>query len=232
MTVVDADQVISPKSMKQILIKLRLPWKGLFRTPPRGSALLFILLAGFWADPAVGAAPGPDVFSQNQQLGRGVNILGYDPIWQSREQARFQVKHFRLLHEAGFDSVRINLHPFRHSRQEQGWKLPDAWFATVDWAVTNALSNGLTVILDLHEFNAMAENPEGRHDQFLATWKQMAEHYQSAPGGVLFEILNEPSRGLTPELWNRYLKEALALIRKSNPIRTVIVGPHRQHRHG
>jgi len=38
-----------------------------------------------------------DAFEQNRKLGRGVNIIGYDPIWRSREQARFQVKHFRLL---------------------------------------------------------------------------------------------------------------------------------------
>jgi len=167
----------------------------------------------------------PGRLLQNQRLGRGVNILGYDPIWRSREQARFQVNHFRQLHEAGFDSVRINLHPFRHTSRERDWKLPDEWFATVDWAVTNALGNGLAVILDLHEFNAMAQAPEGRHDQFLTTWKQLAERYQSAPDGVFFEILNEPSKELTPALWNRYLREALALIRKSNPTRTVIVGP-------
>jgi endoglucanase len=154
-----------------------------------------------------------------------VNILGYDPIWRSRAQARFQAKHFRLLSEAGFDSVRINLHPFRHAQREHGWKLPPDWFAIVDWAVTNALENGLAVILDLHEFNAMSEDPAGRHEQFLATWKQLAERYQSAPDGVLFEVLNEPSRALTPPLWNRYLSEALTLIRQSNPHRTVIVGP-------
>ena len=54
-----------------------------------------------------------DAFEQNRKLGRGVNIIGYDPIWRSRDQARFQAKHFRLLKEAGFNSVRINLQPFR-----------------------------------------------------------------------------------------------------------------------
>ena len=54
-----------------------------------------------------------EAFAQNKKLGRGVNIIGYDPIWRSKEQARFQEKYFRLLKEAGFNSVRINLHPFR-----------------------------------------------------------------------------------------------------------------------
>ena len=142
--------------MNSDLIQPQRHRKSLLRTPRAGVWLLFSLLAGTSAGFAADAASAPDAFAQNQRLGRGVNILGYDPIWRSREQARFQVKHFRLLHEAGFDSVRINLHPFRHTSRERDWKLPDDWFATVDWAVTNALGNGLAVILDLHEFNAMA----------------------------------------------------------------------------
>jgi endoglucanase len=42
---------------------------------------------------------------------------------------------------------------------------------------------------------------------------------------VLFEVLNEPSGKLTPALWNQYLSEGLAIIRKTNPDRTVIIGP-------
>jgi endoglucanase len=197
----------------------------MLQTPGVRAVLLFILMTGAWACPGMIAASAPDPFAQNQRLGRGVNILGYDPIWRAREQARMQAKHFRLLQEAGFDSVRINLHPFRHTTRQQGWKLPDDWCATLDWAVTNALGNGLAVILDLHEFNAMAEDPEGRRDQFLATWRQLAAHFQSAPDRVLFEILNEPAKELKPDLWNQYLREALAIIRKTNPTRTVIVGP-------
>jgi endoglucanase len=41
----------------------------------------------------------------------------------------------------------------------------------------------------------------------------------------MFEVLNEPNQALTPELWNSYLVEALAIIRTSNPTRNVILGP-------
>lgn len=199
--------------------------KTWFRTPTTGIVVGYLLMAGPWVGREVRAASEADAFAQNQRLGRSVNILGYDPIWRSRAQARFQEQHFRLLQEAGFDSVRINLHPFRHTSRERDWKLPEDWFATLDWAVSNALGHGLMVILDLHEFNAMAQDPEGRHDPFLATWRQLAARFQSAPDRVLFELLNEPAKALSPDLWNRYLREALALIRKSNPTRTVIVGP-------
>jgi endoglucanase len=42
---------------------------------------------------------------------------------------------------------------------------------------------------------------------------------------VFFEILNEPNKKLDAPLWNAYSHEALAIIRQSNPTRTVIIGP-------
>lgn len=42
---------------------------------------------------------------------------------------------------------------------------------------------------------------------------------------MLFEILNEPAPKFTHDSWHEYWKPALALIRASNPNRTVILGP-------
>jgi aryl-phospho-beta-D-glucosidase BglC (GH1 family) len=183
------------------------------------SLLLVVPVLGY-AQPA-----GGSVFDQNRKLGRGVNILGYDPIWRSRDRARFQAKHFQLLKEAGFDSVRINLQPFRYMAATNGNALDESWFAVLDWAVKEAQAQGLRVILDLHEYNTLGSDPEGKKEKFLAFWRQAAAHYQHAPDSVLFEVLNEPCRKLTPALWNQYLAEALAIIRETNPTRAVIIGP-------
>jgi endoglucanase len=53
----------------------------------------------------------------------------------------------------------------------------------------------------------------------------VSERFRNAPDNVLFEILNEPNKKLTAEVWNQYAQEALAVIRKTNPTRTVIIGP-------
>ena len=166
-----------------------------------------------------------DAFEQNRKLGRGVNILGYDPIWRSREQARFQASHFRLLKEAGFSSVRINLQPFRRMNPANGYTLGESWFEVLDWAVRQAQAQDLRVILDLHEYNSLGNDPITNKVKFLAFWRQLSAHCQGAPESVFFEVLNEPSHKLTPALWNEYLAEALAIIREKNPTRTVIVGP-------
>ena len=166
-----------------------------------------------------------DPFTQNKTLGRGVNIIGYDPIWKSPTSGRMQARHFRLIREAGFNHVRINLHPFQFMGDAPDFALQPAWLETLDWALTHALDNQLLAILDLHEFTAMAEDPLRLKSKFLAVWKQLATRYQNAPETVLFEILNEPNQKLTTDLWNEFLVEPLETIRKANPNRTVIIGP-------
>jgi len=167
----------------------------------------------------------PDVFEKNRRLGRGVNVLGYDPLWKDRTKARFQAEHFKLIHEAGFSHVRINLFPFRDSENGNGETIGEAYLRTLDWALDGALANHLLAILDFHEFRVMSADPVGNKGRFLSMWKQIAERCKERPGEVMFEILNEPHGKLTPELWNDYLRAALAIIRDSNPNRTVVVGP-------
>lgn len=188
---------------------------------PRAFALA-LSAAVLLCAPALRAA---DAFAQNKALGRGVNIIGYDPIWKSLEQGRFQAKHFQLLREAGFTGVRVNLHPFRHMQANKDWALKAAWWNTLDWVLREATAQKLAVVLDCHEFTAMAEDPAERRGQFFSFWRQLADHCKDAPDSVLFELLNEPHGKLTPPLWNEYLREGLAIVREKNPTRTVVVGP-------
>ena len=59
-------------------------------------------------------------FGVNRRLGRGVNVIGYDPIWKDRAKARFQEGYFSKIRQAGFDSVRVNLFPFGHMDAAKG----------------------------------------------------------------------------------------------------------------
>jgi endoglucanase len=123
----------------------------------------------------------------------------------------------------GFNHVRINLHPFRDS-QADGSLSTDYW-TTLDWVIQQSLTNKLAVILDFHEFLEMGKNPSTKKGRFLGIWRYIAERYKDVPSEVYFEILNEPNEKLTPALWNQYFREALTIVRKTNPKRTIIVGP-------
>ncbi len=95
----------------------------------------------------------------------------------------------------------------------------------VDWAVEQALSRNLVVVLNMHHYDEIYASPEEHKERFLSLWKQLSEHYQDHPGELCFEILNEPCKNLTNELWNDFVIEALRLIRKTNPTRAVVIGP-------
>jgi hypothetical protein len=71
----------------------------------------------------------------------------------------------------------------------------------------------------------MAWDPWGHKDRFLALWEQVAGHYRDYPPELLFELLNEPNDQLNASLWNRYVFEALELVRETNPTREVVIGP-------
>lgn len=159
--------------------------------------------------------------SQNAKLGRGVNIIGYDPIWEDWSKARMQSKHFKLIKEAGFSNVRIKISPFSFST-DSSYTIDPQFYKTLDWAVKQALENKLIPIVDFHQHNEMEKDPIGTKPMFLAMWKQIANYCKDYPDEVLFEIANEPN--MKPELWNEIHSEAYKIIRASNPNRTLLIG--------
>lgn len=184
--------------------------------------ILLFSLANLWAaDPTSRAQANP--ITQIKEMRRGVNVLGYDPFWRDESKARFKAEHFQRIREGGFQTVRVNLHAFRHMDAEN--RLSEEWFRKTDWIITNALAANLFVILDEHDFQAVGKDPEATRPKLMAFWKQVSERYQNQPSRVLFEILNEPNSKLTSESWNDWIREALGIIRKTNPTRNVIIGP-------
>ena len=103
-------------------------------------------------------------------------------------------------------------------------ELPASWFAILDGLVNEATKQGLHVILDEHDYEHCGKDAESCRQHVLAFWTQVASHYQSAPNTVMFELLNEPSEAMDQH-WNSLLVEALAVVRKTNPTRNVLIGP-------
>lgn len=157
------------------------------------------------------------------KLGRGVNILGYDPLWTDAGKARFKPAYYKMLHESGFQNIRVNLQAFSH--MDASGRLDAQWLATLDHVVKQATGAGLKVILDEHDYRGCAEDAENCRSKLMAFWNQVAPRYKDEPDTVLFEILNEPNKAITPDIWNGLLRDALAIIRKTNPNRSVVIGP-------
>lgn len=166
----------------------------------------------------------PDPFKQNERLGGGANIGSILYRWDLWDEER-EKKELDQIRALGLKGVRINTRPFLHAGEGPEYKLSEIFFNRLDWLVDQALKRGFTVIIDEHQYRVMGKDPMGLKDIFLATWKQMAEHYKDYPDNVYFGLLNEPNNNLTPYLWNYIMMDAYRIVRESNPGRTLVIGP-------
>jgi endoglucanase len=172
--------------------------------------------------PATGAGPA---WRMAARLRRGVNIVGYDPMWNDPAKARFKARHFRIIKQGGFDFVRVVLQSFGHMDAQN--RLDPRWLATLDWVVEQATHAGLGVIIDEHDFNLCSEAPDTCEPKLVAFWTQIGKRYRDAPDTVLFELLNEPHAPLDGPRWNAMLRNLIPLVRATNPGRTLVIGPTR-----
>jgi endoglucanase len=154
---------------------------------------------------------------------RGVNVLGYDPYWTDESKRRFEWRHFTEIRRGGFDFVRLNLQAFKHMDAQN--KLDPAWLAKLDDVVRHARAAGLGIIIDEHDFDVCSKDVDSCRTKLSAFWQQVASRFAQAPGNVAFELLNEPHDKLNGEPWNVLFAQELAIVRKSNPTRIVVVGP-------
>lgn len=130
---------------------------------------------------------------------------------------------FVSVRQAGFDHIRLPVRFSAHAASSPPYTVDGDFFSRVDWAIDQALSNGLAIIVDLHHYKEMMDVPDEHRLRFIAIWKQIAERYSGRSEAVAFELLNEPSDKLTADKWNDILADALHVVRASNPTRTIVV---------
>jgi len=196
-----------------------------------GTALAAALLSPLCA--AADAAPNPppatsqftpiSASDQVKAMGRGVNIIGYDPYWREGGKGNYTETHFKQIHDAGLSNIRVVLFTFRYLDDDN--RLDPKWLNKLDWVVAMGLKYKLTVILDEHDFTECSTDVANCRTRLKAVWSQLAERYRNAPNTVVFELLNEPHDKLDAPTWNALLPEVLSVVRQSNPTRNVIVGP-------
>ena len=125
----------------------------------------------------------------------------------------------------GFDHVRVPIGWQHYAGPRRILRCRRKFLARVDFVVTNALKDGLAVIINIHHFNELDKDPAGGTEEFLAIWKQIAAHYQNFPRKLAFELDNEPHENATTALMNPIYARAIAEIRQTNPKRTIFVEP-------
>jgi len=125
---------------------------------------------------------------------------------------------------AGFDSVRVLIAWDQHAGITAPYTIAPSFFARIDEVITQAQRHGLSIILDMHNYEDLYADPASHGPRAIALWAQIARHYAKAPKSVIFELLNEPKDALQGEVWQRLSSQLYRTVRQSNPNRWIIIG--------
>jgi endoglucanase len=187
---------------------------------------------------ASGSPPGASSHAESiaKTLGRGVNFGNMleaptEGAWGLSVTDDFVDRAA----SAGFNSVRLPVRWSNHALAESPYTIDPAFMARVETVVNKLLARNLTVVLNVHHYRQLDGDPldagEGSVSdavvdvRFVRLWEQIAPRFANASDRLVFELYNEPHGRQNGQPWNVLAARALAVVRKSNPDRVVILGP-------
>jgi endoglucanase len=159
-----------------------------------------------------------------QLFQRGVNLGDYLEAGNNWG-VKIAAAEFEAMAREGFDHVRVPVGWHRYAGPAPDFTLSPEIFAKVDFVVTNIMNHKMAAMINIHHFNELDKDSVGATAEFLAIWKQIAAHYEKFPAQLVFELDNEPHDQATTALMNPIYARAIAVIRQSNPQRTIVVEP-------
>jgi endoglucanase len=172
------------------------------------------------------AISGGDVFAVNKLLAKSINFgNALEAPTEGAWGIVLEESYFEAIKNAGFTGIRLPIKFSSHALSTAPFTIDKTFMERIDWAVNNATTRGLAIIVDMHHYDELMTAPAANKERFLSMWQQIATHFKDAPVSVVFEIHNEPNGNIEP-LWNEYAAAALNIIRESNPTRAVVVGPN------
>lgn len=187
---------------------------------------IFIILIALAAFPGIESVVADDIFAANAKLGTGVNLgNALEAPVEGQWGVTLKPEYFRLIRDAGFDAVRLPIRWSAHVAEQPPYTIDPKFFERVDWAIAQAVSNGLNIVINSHHDEALDKAPAGHLARLAAIWEQIASRYQDQPPSVFFEIYNEPHGNFDAATWNKALATILRVIRRTNPTRPIVIGP-------
>lgn len=169
------------------------------------------------ADPSLPLSASP--ISRCMNLGSALEAM-YEGEWG------YSVRREDLarLKAAGFDTVRLPVRWSAHAGETAPYSIDPDFLARVDEILAWAEDEGLKIIVNVHHYDALNEDPDQHEARLEAIWDQLAAHYADAPDTVIFETINEPHTEMDQARTDALNARLLARIRADNPERWVILG--------
>jgi endoglucanase len=193
------------------------------------SLILFNIWGGVIPSLNLGSEINRRAVNASRQLGRGINLAGgLDAPREGEWGITLEESYLAAIKQAGFNSVVIPIRWSAHASNKAPYQIDPEFLGRIDWVVAQGLKNQLAVLIRPHHYGGgiFHSNPEDEMPRFYAIWEQIANHFKNQPNEkVFFEISNEPAYPFTASQWNQITSKVLAIIRESNPDRTVMVCP-------
>jgi endoglucanase len=168
---------------------------------------------------------GPTAMEIVSRLGRGINLGNMlDAPNEGDWGTRFEDEYAGIIREAGFRHVRLPVKWSGHASLTAPYKIDDALIERVRHILEVCHEQQLAVVLNMHHYDEIHNNPAAEEARFIALWQQISDAFADAPADVVFELLNEPHGQFTTADWNRMFPKALDVVRRKHPRRGVIVG--------
>jgi endoglucanase len=159
---------------------------------------------------------------QQTQLGRGLNLGNYleAPSEGEWTEGRLLVEEdLQRIADAGFKTVRIPVRWSAHAKSLSPYTIDASFMARVKEVIGWANSAGLKVVLNVHHYTEMMDDPESQQEghiqRLLGIWQQISEQFplsEYSQQSLIFELLNEPNGRIDYADWNNIIARVLNVI--------------------
>jgi endoglucanase len=170
-------------------------------------------------------------------LAKGINLSNWFNEYSSASEYanRFSTAQLSLIKNSGFTYVRLPIGVNILFNEANPSQLNQANLALVDQAINNCITNGLSVTINLHPWQARTDSLVAKDpafaDKIALYWKAIANHYKSYPyDKIFFEVFNEPHAmavGFTNasiDYWQPIQEKFVKAIRDVSEAHYIIVG--------
>lgn len=128
------------------------------------------------------------------------------------------------LKDAGFDTVRLPVRWSVHTDLEPPYAIDPVLLARVDEIIAWAEQIGLQIIVNVHHYDLMNDDPDTHEPRLEAIWEHLSRYFIDAPGTVIFETINEPHTKMSTARTDALNRRLLEQLRQQHPDRWVILG--------
>ena len=128
------------------------------------------------------------------------------------------------LKEVGFDTIRLPVRWSVHADAEAPYVIDSDILSRVDEIVGWAAEIDLQLIINVHHYELLSEDPDTHEPRLEAIWEQLSARYVDAPDSVMFETINEPHTKMSTARTDALNRRLMAQLRVNHPERWIILG--------